>query len=172
MDRNTSRLILVLFKRYYRGASIKPCRRVPLWCSFCNIGVKGHFVENVEKSIFFLYNAYSPWKQFTNTIKKCWHYVELCFWSNNFFFVWKYRVKVTDICPMPSGSTQNVFLKFVHQNWKRKDRNYKWSLIIEKYSIWRYFLESFIEIVREITRCMKSKLYHTNLKVGQKLIYF
>jgi hypothetical protein len=21
---------------------MKPCRRVPLWCSFCNIGVKGH----------------------------------------------------------------------------------------------------------------------------------
>jgi hypothetical protein len=42
MDRNTSRLLLVLFKRYYRGTSMNPCRRVLLWCSFCNIGVKGH----------------------------------------------------------------------------------------------------------------------------------
>jgi hypothetical protein len=52
-----------------------------------------------RKSQFFLYNGYFPWKQFIITIKKCWHYVVLCFWSNNFFFVWKYRVKVTDICP-------------------------------------------------------------------------
>jgi hypothetical protein len=42
--------------------------------------------------------------------------------------------------PLPLGSTTNVFLKFVHQNWKRKYRNYNWSLIIEKYSIWRYLI--------------------------------
>jgi hypothetical protein len=130
---------------------------------FCTSRRRGIYqLENVENSYFFLYNAYFPWKQFTITIKKCWHYVELCFWSNNFFFVWKYRVKVTDICPCV-GKYKKVFLKFVHQNWKRKYRNYKWSLIIENYSIWRYFLESFIKILREITRCMKSKLYHTNI---------
>ena len=52
MDRNTSRLLLVLFKRYYRGASMKPCRRVPLWCSFCNIGVKGHSWKMSKITIF------------------------------------------------------------------------------------------------------------------------
>ena len=124
-----------------------------------------------RKSQFFLYNAYFPWKQFTITIKKCWHYVELCFWSNNFFFL-KISGKGYWYMPLPSGSTKNVFLKFVHQNLKRKYRNYKWSLIIEIYSIWRYFLESFIKILREIMRCMKSKFYHTNLEVGKKLIYF
>lgn len=54
MDRNTSRLLLVLFKRYYRGASMKPCRRVPLWCSFCNIGVKGHLWKMSKIAIFFI----------------------------------------------------------------------------------------------------------------------
>ena len=53
MDRNTSRLLLVLFKRYYRGASMKPCRRVPLWCSFCNIGVKGHLWKMSKIAIYF-----------------------------------------------------------------------------------------------------------------------
>jgi hypothetical protein len=54
MDRNTSRLLLVLFKRYYRGASMKPCRRVPLLCSFCNIGVKGHLWKMSKIAIFFI----------------------------------------------------------------------------------------------------------------------
>jgi hypothetical protein len=119
MDRNTSRLLLVLFKRYYRGASMKPCRRVPLWCSFCNIGVKSNLWK-MSKMAIFLYNGYFPWKQFTITIKKCWHYVVLCFWSNNFFFVWKYRVKVTDICPcrreVQKMYFQNVCIKIEKEN--------------------------------------------------------
>jgi hypothetical protein len=53
MDRNTSRLFLVLFKRYYRGASMKPVVEFHYGAVFCNIGVKRSFVENVENRNFF-----------------------------------------------------------------------------------------------------------------------
>jgi hypothetical protein len=32
---------------------MKPCRRVPLWCSFCNIEVKGHLWKKSKIAIFF-----------------------------------------------------------------------------------------------------------------------
>ena len=32
---------------------MNPCRRVPLWCSFCNIGVKGHLWKMSKIAIYF-----------------------------------------------------------------------------------------------------------------------
>jgi hypothetical protein len=31
---------------------MKPCRRVSLWCSFCNIGVRGHLWKKSKIAFF------------------------------------------------------------------------------------------------------------------------